>query len=153
MTALLSQLWFATVYVAVVVTVVLVRNNRRRGEAYADDEGYVGRHRPGCAVPDYEPFDWQADFEHRIAAILAEKKAAKAALKEPTQELLVAPVDSKVGPYVHHGGSAGYVHLRDAEMDAAADWAALLAEKGLRHPWPTPADVDVWEEELIGVAT
>jgi hypothetical protein len=112
---------------------------------------YRGRHRPG--LPASVLASWQADFEARITAELAEKKVLAAAVKEPTQELVVAPVDSKVGPYEHGGGSAGYVHLRDAEMDAAADWAALLAEKGLRHPWPTPHEADEWTDELVGSAT
>ena len=50
----LLYLWLATVYVAVVVTVVLLWNNRHR------DEGYVGRHRT-----DLQPtpaFDWQAEI-------------------------------------------------------------------------------------------
>jgi len=143
--------WLTGVGIALVHAVPMLRRNRHRVEPQEPE--YVGRHRSGSAVPDYVPFDWQADFENRIAAHLAEKKARIAALKEATQELLVAPVDSKVGPYAHHGGSAGYVKLRDADMDAAADWAALLAEKGLRHPWPTPHEADEWTDELVGSAT
>jgi len=137
----LLYLWLSTVYVAAVFTPVLLWNNHHRDEADAGDEEYVGRHRT-----DLQPtpaFDWQADFEARIAANLAERKARKAALKGPTQELPVAPVDSRVGPYVHSAGAGRYAHLRQAEMDARADLAAR------RHKLRPVA----WDDELVGAAT
>ena len=112
---------------------------------------YVGRHRT-----DIQPepaFDWQADFEARIAAAIAEKKALTAALKEPTQEMFVPDWDSDEGPYVHSAGAGRYAHLRTEEMDAKALRDQKLADKGLalRSPWMTPVVEDVWADEMASV--
>jgi len=136
----LLYLWLSTVYVAAVVTVVLLWNSRHRVEAGAGDEGYVGRHRT-----DLQPtpaFDWQADFEARIAANLAEKKALIAAVKEPTQEMFVPDFDGVVGE--HERGSTHYRRLSPVAL-------RLAAGRVRRSTYGTPAVADVWADEMANV--
>jgi len=120
---------------------------------------YVGRHRKGAVE---NPFNWQADFETRLAvnlaAVVAEaeaEKAAKAALvaavKEPTAEMPVPDLDSTVELYAHKGGVGRYAHLRTDELDAKAQRDQALADMGLilRHPWSTPLVDDDWDQAVM----
>jgi len=138
------HLWLATGYPFAVALVVAWCNARSRKPEY------VGRHREGAVVVVEKSFNWQADFEARIAAKLAERKALVAAVKEKTQEMVVPDFDSDEGAYAHRSGAGRYNHLSPDELDAKADWEQLLAAHGLvlRSPY-TSLDADVWDQAVM----
>jgi hypothetical protein len=90
-------------------------------------------------------------------AVAAAKAAARRVAAEP--EMLITgwlgdesgDLD-RTGP----GGAGRYAHLRREELDATAERALLLVERGLRSPsvWGAPEVVDEWELEpvLAGVS-
>ena len=118
------------------------------------DGEYVGRHRcrwwhslrlPRVSVLPAEVLErYQADFEARIAAMVVEQKARRAALREPTQEIPVVDLDSGIGGYAHKAGVGRFSHLNPDELDAKADWERKLASRGKtpRSPWLTPETID-----------
>lgn len=114
--------------------------------------GYHARHRKDERLPWLWKLRLQLDRTWKAIYLRLLVVPAEPVVEEPwIRELTVTPADD-IFDHPGFGGSGCYAHLRPDELDAKADRAKALAEKGIRpvSPWVIPGDV--WESELVGAA-